>query len=109
MLTELAALRGHQREVSAVFLYRKGELIKVIKSTGDCMSVRTSTTDLIAEAVEIRADAVLFAHNHPGGSTEPSTEDIITATERRDVFEGHDIKVMDNIIVTPEIDYINRY
>lgn len=93
-------LRDGHYEVAVTVLYQKGKVIGTVERIGYCQSVSQSTTDLVADAVELGADAVVFAHNHPGGTLEPSMEDIITAMQKRDVFEGHDIEVMGNWIVT---------
>jgi len=42
---------------------------------------------------------ILISHNHPGGSTDPSKEDIALTQRFTDIFGPLDIKVLDHIIV----------
>jgi DNA repair protein RadC len=64
----LAQMGGYPNEVASTFLYRKGKLIKTIEKQGHGNTVSQNLTDLIADAVEAKADAVIFAHNHPSGT-----------------------------------------
>ncbi|NLD48434.1 MAG: DNA repair protein RadC [Clostridiaceae bacterium] len=54
---------------------------------------------IVESALRHKANSVILAHNHPGGSLSPSRADI-EATERiRAALEGISIKVVDHIIV----------
>jgi len=56
--------------------------------------------EVFAEAIADRAAGVIFVHNHPSGSVEPSNDDI--AVTRRLVEAGRmlGIEVMDHVILT---------
>ncbi len=55
---------------------------------------------LIVEAVlRHQANSVILAHNHPGGSLNPSQEDIEITEKIKAVLDSLSIKVVDHIIV----------
>jgi len=58
--------------------------------------------EVFAEAIAERAAAVIVAHNHPSGNTEPSAEDRAVT---RTLVEAGDIlgvRVLDHIVFTPQ-------
>jgi DNA repair protein RadC len=48
------------------------------------------------------ATALIFVHNHPGGSSKPSREDVLITRDLVDVARGLDITVHDHLIVSRE-------
>jgi DNA repair protein RadC len=50
--------------------------------------------------LKLNASAVLFAHNHPSGSVEPSRADEMLTNQLRQALALVDIKVLDHFIVT---------
>ncbi len=55
--------------------------------------------EVFAEAIKHSAAAVIFAHNHPSGDTEPSEEDIETTKRLVEAGKIIGIEVLDHIIV----------
>jgi DNA repair protein RadC len=53
-------------------------------------------------AIRLNANAVIFAHNHPSGSLEPSDEDLSVTKRLTDAGKLLGIEVLDHIIVTGE-------
>jgi len=53
-------------------------------------------------AIRLNANAVIFAHNHPSGSLEPSDEDLSVTKRLQDAGKLLGIEVLDHIIVTAE-------
>jgi DNA repair protein RadC len=45
------------------------------------------------------AAAVIFAHNHPSGSTEPSVADKLITEKLKDALALLDIRVLDHFII----------
>ena len=45
------------------------------------------------------ASAVIFAHNHPAGSTEPSQADQLLTRQLRESLSMIDVRVLDHLIV----------
>jgi DNA repair protein RadC len=56
--------------------------------------------ELVRTGLRLNASAVLFAHNHPSGSVEPSRADEVLTSQLRQALALVDIKVLDHFIVT---------
>jgi DNA repair protein RadC len=56
--------------------------------------------ELVRTGLKLNASAVLFAHNHPSGSVEPSRADEVLTSQLRQALGLVDIKVLDHFIVT---------
>jgi DNA repair protein RadC len=56
--------------------------------------------EVFADAITDRAAAIVVAHNHPGGSLEPSGADIVVTKRLRAAGELLGIKLLDHFIVT---------
>lgn len=57
---------------------------------------------LVQAALRHKANSVILAHNHPGGSLNPSRADIEATNTIRTALEAISIKVIDHIIVCGE-------
>ncbi len=53
----------------------------------------------VEAAIKYNAHSVIFCHNHPGGSIEPSDADLQATSRLIEVMSGIDVLVMDHIIV----------
>ncbi len=56
--------------------------------------------EVFADAITDRAAGIVVAHNHPGGSLNPSGPDIVTTRRLKAAGELLGIKLLDHIIVT---------
>lgn len=63
---------------------------------------------IIERAIENRARALVFVHNHPSGNLKPSRKDIEITIEMQDILKKMDIELIDHIIVS-EFDYYSFY
>lgn len=54
---------------------------------------------VLKKALELDAAAVIFAHNHPGGNKEPSSNDIKITKELSKILSIVDVKVLDHLVV----------
>ncbi|RTB44139.1 RadC family protein [Pseudomonas aeruginosa] len=54
---------------------------------------------VVMMALEHRASAMIVAHNHPSGSTEPSQADRNLTARLKDALELIDVQLLDHIIV----------
>jgi DNA repair protein RadC len=52
------------------------------------------------QAIHDYANGVVLAHNHPGGSVNPSTSDIMLSRKLEDAFKAVDIRFIDSIIIS---------
>ena len=66
--------------------------------TGTVVDVR-----IIAKyVVDSLATAIILAHNHPSGNTNPSQADIKLTQQVKDAMKLFDVQVLDHIILTAE-------
>lgn len=76
---------------------------RVIKYTEMFRGTLTQTSvyprEVVKEALRINAGAVIFAHNHPSGMTEPSRADEALTKTLKDALALVEVKVLDHIIV----------
>lgn len=63
---------------------------------------------IVERAIEHRAKAVIFVHNHPSGSVTPSKKDIELTNDIQEILEKLDIILIDHIIIG-ESDYYSFY
>jgi DNA repair protein RadC len=54
---------------------------------------------ILEEAIRRRANSIILAHNHPGGTTQPSNADLRITKKIVQALEPVSIKVMDHIVV----------
>lgn len=96
-----AKLRHQTREIFAcIFLDTKNHIIQyqeVFFGTVDCAAVYPR--EVLKLALRFNASAVIFAHNHPSGSAEPSYSDKEITHTLTQALELVDIKVLDHVIV----------
>lgn len=78
-----------------------------------CFEVSRGTVDeatvypreIATRALLTNAKAVILTHNHPGGSANPSKEDINITRKIEDVLKMLDIRLLDHIIVAHDKTY----
>ena len=58
---------------------------------------------VVKEALQLNAASVIFAHNHPSGSTTISNNDIELTITLRDILKVIDVRVLDHLVVGDEI------
>ena len=79
------------------------KLINVVEvAKGTVNGIVTSTKKVAEEAVRQMATGVVLVHNHPGGSTQASREDIDFTYRCRKALEPLEIRLYDHIIVGKE-------
>ena len=85
---------------TVAFLDNRNRLIAVEEmffGTIDGASVHPR--EVVKSALKHNAGAVVFAHNHPSGTPEPSSSDKALTTRLIDALALIDIRVLDHIIV----------
>ena len=94
-------LGAHDREVFAVmFLDNQHQLIEfeeLFFGTIDAASIYPR--EVVKAALNHNAAAVVFAHNHPSGISEPSQADRRITQRLVDALKLVDIRVLDHIVV----------
>ena len=92
---------------SALFLNRKGKLIKWAKiGEGSVISTAIDTRKLVEIALQCKATQIILCHNHPSGIAIPSRDDIFTTQNIVDALRSVNVKVVDHIIIAGN-DYVS--
>lgn len=80
-----------------------GNLINCFKiSEGSSETVTFDKRTALETALRVKADTVVFAHNHPNGVATPSRDDVDITGEFLTVFRKMGIRLADHIIVAGE-------
>jgi DNA repair protein RadC len=97
----ISQLRGHAHEVFAcLFLDNQHRIIQfeeLFRGTIDGASVYPR--EVVKEALAFNAAAVIFAHNHPSGITEPSEADKHITQKLKQALALIEIRVLDHFII----------
>lgn len=103
----LAQLRDYKSEVFAcLFLDNRHRVIRfeeMFNGTIDGASVHPR--EVVKAALHYNAAAVIFAHNHPSGVSEPSRSDLSLTVRLKDALALVDIRVLDHFVVGDGIVY----
>lgn len=67
---------------------------------GSINRINVNSRQIVKKALKQNAAAVILAHNHPGGNSEPTEEDIGVTKEIKNTIEKLDINLLDHIIVS---------
>ncbi|MFW9688174.1 hypothetical protein CGH72_16780 [Vibrio parahaemolyticus] len=104
-LTLSALLQGMEREVFGVlFVNNQHQLIEfeiLFYGTIDAASVYPR--EVVKRALLWNASAVIFCHNHPSGSAEPSQADRRITRRLKDALALVDVTVLDHFVVGREV------
>lgn len=94
-------LQNQEREFfGALYLDNQHQLISFeIIHSGSINSVQISPREVARLALVLNAQAVIFAHNHPSGSPEPSRADINMTARLKTALELFEIRTLDHFIV----------
>ena len=100
-------LRHYSHEVFAcLFLDNQHHIIKfekLFRGTIDGASVYPR--EVVKKALEHNAAAVIFAHNHPSGISEPSQADKLITDKLKQALSLMDIRVLDHFIIGDGVPY----
>ena len=95
------SLRDLKDEVfTALFLNKKNELIEmrqIARGTPDKVTIYPR--QIVEMCISVGASKLILAHNHPGGSTEPSAKDIQLTARLCEGLKFIDVELLDHIIV----------
>jgi len=94
-------LGGYEKEVFAVMMlgsqHQLIEFKELFFGTIDGASVYPR--EVVKAVLEVNAAAVIFAHNHPSGNSEPSQADKDITKRLSDALGLIDVRVLDHIVV----------
>jgi DNA repair protein RadC len=83
-----------------LFLDSQNQLIRAeTLFTGTVNQTSVYPREVVKRSLELNAVAVIFAHNHPSGSAEPSRADKLLTQALKTALAMIDVQVLDHIIV----------
>ena len=85
---------------SCLFLDNRHRVIafeEMFRGTIDAAAV--PTREVLRAVIKHNAAAVIFAHNHPSGCTEPSAADRALTMRLKEVLDLIDVRVLDSLVV----------
>lgn len=96
-----ARLRRSEHEVFAVLFldtrHRVIEYQEMFRGTIDGAEVHPR--EIVKEALKLNAAAIMVAHNHPSGHTEPSAADRAVTARLKQALTLVDIRLLDHFII----------
>ena len=96
------ALAQEKNEVfAAIFLNNKHKVLgfeTLFNGTIDSSAVYPRV--VVQRALDCNAAAIIFAHNHPSGCSEPSTADRQITKRLKDALALIDVRVLDHFVVS---------
>jgi len=72
---------------------------------GSLVNTKIYPREIIKRVLHHNAAAVILAHNHPSGETDPSSTDITLTNELKKILEAVEVKVLDHFIVVEHDTY----
>lgn len=94
-------LSGLEHEqFSIMFLDSQNYLIEFVDLfRGTLTQTSVYPREVVKLALQLNANGVIFAHNHPSGQPEPSRADEYLTTTLKSALQLIDVRVLDHIIV----------
>ncbi len=101
----LMKMRDYEKEVFAcLFLDTKNRVIAFENLfVGSLHSAEVHPREVVKQAVQHNAHAIILAHNHPSGDATPSQSDIDITHTLCDALALIEIKVLDHLIIGNEV------
>ncbi len=98
-------LRDKQCEVFACLFLDACHRVLAFKEMfrGSINRATVHPREVVREALQLNAAAVVLTHNHPSGDPSPSKEDIALTNRLMDVLEVIDVRVLDHLVIGEEI------
>jgi DNA repair protein RadC len=71
--------------------------------TGSINTATVHPREVVKKALQLNAAAVILAHNHPSGESNPSDKDIELTHTLKDILKIIDVRVLDHLVIGEEI------
>lgn len=93
-----------EREVfAAVFLDTRHRLIEYVELfQGTIDGAEVHPREVVRQALRCNAAAVIVAHNHPSGTTDPSAADRAVTARLKQALALVDVRLLDHIVVAAQ-------
>ncbi len=98
-------LRNHHKEVFGCLFVDSRHRVLAFKIlfTGTINHTTVHPREIVKEALQLDATAIILAHNHPSGGSNPSTQDIALTRTLTDILKIIEVKILDHLIVGDEV------
>ena len=98
-------LRDKQCEVFACLFLDAGHRVLAFKEMfrGSINRATVHPREVVKEALQLNAAAVIFAHNHPSGESQPSRQDIELTRVLQDILKVIDVRLLDHLVIGEDI------
>jgi DNA repair protein RadC len=92
-----------EEHVRVLYLNQKNVMIAdELQHRGTVNQAAVYPREVAKRALELRASAVILAHNHPGGDPTPSATDIDLTRTVRDALKAVGVTLHDHVVVARE-------
>ncbi|MGB4897984.1 MAG: JAB domain-containing protein [Ignavibacteria bacterium] len=89
-----------REHLGVLYLNTQLQLIEYrIVFSGAVNSCTLSPREIVKDALELNATAIVMAHNHPSGCSEPSRADIASTLRAREALSLFEIDLIDHFVV----------
>lgn len=109
LLRNYLMLKLHEREhevFGAIWLNARHGVVRDDEMfRGTLTHTSVYPREVVKESLAVNAAAVIFYHNHPSGSVEPSEADKLLTTTLKKSLALVDVKVLDHIIAVGDTTY----
>lgn len=97
----ISELCGYEHEVfSCLYLDNRHRVLKFEKLfNGTINSASVHPREVVKKALKYNAAAVILAHNHPSGVSEPSQADINITSHLKEALNLVDVRLLDHFVV----------
>jgi len=98
-------LAGHECEVFAcLFLDSQHRILAWLEMfRGTINSATVHPREVVKEALQLNAAAVILVHNHPSGYPQPSDKDVELTIKLKSILQVIDVHVLDHLVVGDEV------
>lgn len=93
-----------KREIARVFYLNVKNIVMQVTdiAVGGTNFVNVSIKEILAKAIELRANKIILVHNHPSGDSTPSRQDINFTWKLFDAGKMVEIDLIDHIVVAKD-------
>ena len=101
----LMKMRDYEKEVFAcIFLDTKNRVIEFAELfIGSLHGAEVHPREVVKQALQFNAHAVILSHNHPSGDTKPSQADLEITHTLQEALSMVDIRLLDHLIVGDQV------
>ena len=100
VMKPLVAENHDVETVYCVFLDGRNRIISIEKMfSGSISSAAIYPREIVKRVIALKACAVIVAHNHPSGCTEPSNDDRLITRKILIALASIDVQLLDHIVV----------